>query len=156
MSKPRPTLEWLHVCDYAFRDEQGKVGMIGLFDTLASAKLPGRLPMFCVAFGVTDGVGEYNMGLQVIAPSGKVVDLKLPPIQLHNKKQKARAVLRLAGMPFEEYGQYVFRLVIEGSPVAAPVHALDHVEPPKQPGQGAGPGGSALGSIPPPPDFRQN
>ena len=87
MSKPRPTLEWLHVCDYAFRDEQGKVGMIGLFDTLASAKLPGRLPMFCVAFGVTDGVGEYNMGLQVIAPSGKVVDLKLPPIQLHNKKQ---------------------------------------------------------------------
>ena len=60
-TKPTPTLEWLHVCDYAFRDEQGKLCMIGLFDTLASLRLPGRLPVFCVAMGLTDGLGQYDI-----------------------------------------------------------------------------------------------
>jgi len=151
MTRPNPSLEWLHVCDYAFRDEQGKLCMIGLFDSLHSVQLPGRLPVFSVAFGLTDGQGDYQVGLQIVAPSGKVVDLPLPPVRLQARKMKARAVVRLAGLPFEEFGTYIFRLVIEKQPQDYPVHELVHNQ--AQPPQGNKPTGS---HFPPPPDFRGN
>ncbi len=128
MSKPLPTLEWLHVCDYAFRDEQGKLCLIGMFDSLASLRLPGRLPVFAVAIGLADGQGQYDIALRVEAPSGKHVELKLPPVVLQQRKSKARAVIRLSAMPFEEFGPYTFRLVLDGQPVEYPVHVIDHLE----------------------------
>ena len=151
MSNPLPTLDWLHVCDHAFRDETGKLCMIGLFDSLASVQLPGRLPMLCVALGLSDGIGDYEVGLQIEAPSGKAQNMKLPTVNLADRKAKARAVIRLAGMPFEEFGTYTFRLVLGGAPVEWPVHRLDHVEAPQQQG-GALPQGNPSG-MPPLPDF---
>lgn len=127
-NKPLPTLEWLHVCDYAFRDEHGKLCLIGLFEALHSVRLPGFLPMYCVAIGLTDGQGEYRCGLQIIAPSGKVIDLALPPVSLRDRHAKARAVIRLASMQFEEFGRYLFRLKIDDQPIEYPVHVLDHQE----------------------------
>lgn len=126
--KPPPTLEWLHVCDHAFRDEQGKLCLIGMFDSLASLRLPGRLPVFCVAIGLTDGQGQYEVALRIEAPSGKHVEMQLPPMVLQSRKAKARAVIRLSALPFEEFGPYVFRLVVDKQPLDYPVHVIDHLE----------------------------
>jgi hypothetical protein len=153
MTKPLPTLEWLHVCDHAFRDETGKLCMIGLFDSLASQELPGRLPVLCVALGLADGMGDYEVGLQIEAPNGTAQNMKLPPVNLADRQAKARAVIRLAGMPFEEFGTYTFRLVLDGAPIEWPVHRLDHVQ--AQP-QGSAPPGDPGAGMPPPPDFMQN
>jgi len=150
--KPWPELEWIHVCDHAFRDEHGKLCLIGMFDNLASQQLPGRLPVFSVAFGLSGGQGEYELGLQVEAPSGKAVNMKMPPLRLADRRAKVRTVLRLAGMPFEEFGTYVFRMVIDGAPLAEPVHRLVHEQAQQQGAQGTGP---AQG-FPPPPDFPMN
>lgn len=153
MSNALPTLEWLHICDYAFRDEQGKLCMVGLFDSLHSVDLPGQLPVFSVAIGLADGKGSYKVGLRIEAPSGGIVDLQLPPVLLADRQAKARAVIRLAGLPFEEFGTYIFRLILEGQPVAAPVHRLEHVKlhgkAPEVNAPSSGPG------LPPPPDFPQ-
>ena len=154
MSNPLPTLEWLHVCDHAFRDETGKLCMIGLFDSLASVELPGRLPMLCVALGLCDGIGDYEVGLQIESPSGQSQNMKLPAVNLADRNAKARAVIRLAGMPFEEFGRYTFRLVLNGAPVEWPVHKLDHVQAQQQ--GSAPPGDPGVGQMPPPPDFPQN
>lgn len=151
--KPFPQLEWIHVCDHAFRDEQGKLCMIGMFDNLASMQLPGGLPSFCVAFGLTGGQGEYEVGLQVEAPSGKAVNMKMPAMRLTEPRAKVRTVLRLQGMPFEEYGTYTFRMVIEGAPLAEPVHKLDHLQAQQQ---GGPPQASMPQGFPPPPDFPMN
>jgi len=156
MSKPLPTLEWLHVCDHAFRDEQGKLCLIGLFDTLASVELPGRLPVFSVAIGMCDGEGQYEVGLQIEAPSGKAVNMKLPPVQLASKASKARAVVRLAGMPFEEFGTYTFRLILDGMPLEWPAHVLQHLQAQPQGNGGGSMAGGASATMPPPPDFPQN
>jgi hypothetical protein len=134
MSKPLPTLEWLHVCDHAFRDEQGKLCLIGMFDSLASLRLPGRLPVFAVAIGLTDGQGQYEIAIRVEAPSGKHVDLKLPPVTLQQRQSKARAVIRLSAMPFEEFG-----LILDGQPVDYPVHVIDHLEARQAPPAGPPP-----------------
>lgn len=151
--KPFPTLEWIHVCDHAFRDEHGKLCLIGMFDNLASMQLPGRLPVFCVAFGITGGRGEYELGLQIEAPSGKAVNMKMPPLRLNERNARVRTVLRLQGMPFEEWGTYVFRMVIEGAPLAEPVHRLDHMRAEQQ---GQGTTQSMPQGFPPPPDFPMN
>jgi hypothetical protein len=153
MSKPLPTLDWLHVCDHAFRDETGKLCMIGLFDSLASVELPGRLPMLCVALGLSDGIGDYEVGLQIEAPSGTANNMKLPAVNLADRKAKARAVIRLAGMPFEEFGTYTFRLILDGMPMEWPVHQLEHVQAQQQ---GGGAPQGVPGAMPPPPDFPQN
>ena len=128
IGKPLPTLDWLHVCDHAFRDEQGKLCLIGMFDSLASLQLPGRLPVFCVAIGLTDGQGQYDVALRVEAPSGKHVDMQLPPTVLQSRQTKARAVIRLSAMPFDEFGRYVFRLVVDKQPVDYPVHVIEHLQ----------------------------
>lgn len=128
MGKPVPTVEWLHVCDHAFRDEAGKLCLVGLFDALHSRQLPGRLPMMAAAVGITDGVGEYQIGLQVVAPSGKIMDLELPPLRLPERHAKQRAIVRLSGLPFEEFGRYEFRLKIDGQPIEYPCHRIDHLQ----------------------------
>jgi len=87
-----------------------------------------------VAMGLTDGKGQYGVALQVEAPSGKTVDMPLPPLQLTERAHKQRAVIRMAGMPFEEFGTYTFRLMIDAQPVDWPVHRLDHVESQPPPG----------------------
>ncbi|RMH04114.1 MAG: hypothetical protein D6702_04085 [Planctomycetota bacterium] len=143
MGKPIPTVEWIHVCDHAFRDESGKLCLIGLFDALHSRQLPGRLPTMAAALGITDGEGEYQVGLQVVTPSGKVIDMDLPPLHLPDRRAKQRAVVRLTGMPFEEFGRYVFRLRIDGQPQEYPCHTIDHFEMPAAEGQAAGGAGSA-------------
>jgi len=150
MTNPLPTVDWLHVCDHAFRDEQGKLCLIGLFDTLASQELPGRLPMLSVAIGLSDGDGEYEIGLQVTAPSGKSVNMKLPSVQLADPRAKARAVIRLNGMPFEEFGTYAFRLILDGAPIEWPCHYLEHSQI-QAPTNGPDPG-----SMPPPPGSFSN
>jgi hypothetical protein len=149
MTNNLPTVDWLHVCDHAFRDEQGKLCLIGLFDTLASQKLPGHLPLLSVAIGLSDGEGSYEIGLQVSAPSGKTVNMKLPPVQMANRKAKARAVIRLNGMPFEEFGTYVFRLVLNGAPIEWPCHTLEHSQIQSPPNQEAP-------NMPPPPGSFSN
>jgi len=150
MSKPIPTVEWLHICDHAFRDEFGKLCIIGMFDALHSQQLPGRLPMLSVAIGITDGDGEYDIALQVEAPGGKTVDMKLPTLQLLQRNQKQRAVIRLAGMPFDEFGTYTFRLKIDNQPVEWPAHRLDHLQAPQAPGNS---NEQVPPAIPPPPGF---
>ena len=148
MGKPLPSLEWLHICDYAFRDEFGKLCLIGLFDALHSRQLPGRLPMFCVAIGLTDGKGRYEAGLNIIAPSGQTVDMKLPPVELADRSAKARAVIRLASMPFHEFGRYTFKLKIDHQPIDYPVHLLDHLQVEQAAGQGGPPGAASGGENP--------
>ena len=109
--------------------------------------------MLSVAIGVTDGMGEYEIALQVQAPSGKMVDMKLPNLNLQQLQQKQRAVIRLAGMPFEEFGTYVFRLKIHGQAVAAPAHKLDHLQAQNQTQAGQSQPAQNQPTIPPPPGF---
>jgi hypothetical protein len=132
MGKPIPTVEWIHICDHAFRDEAGKLCVVGMFDSLHSRQLPGGLPMMAAAIGITDGEGEYEIALQVVTPQGRVIDMQLPPLRLPERQAKQRAVVRLNGMPFEEFGRYTFRMKIDGQPVDSPCHTLDHFELPEQ------------------------
>lgn len=150
MPKPLPQLEWLHICDYAFRDEHGKLCLIGLFDALHSHTLPGKLPVFSVAIGLTDGQGQYQSALLIEKPSGETLELPLPPIQLKDRHAKARAVIRLASLPFEEFGKYTFKLKIEGQPLDYPVHTIDHLQIQGQQGDRTGP------APPTPPGFGSN
>ena len=92
-----------------------------MFDNLASAQLPGRLPVFCVAFGITGGQGQYELGLQVESPSGKAVNMKMPQMQLQDPRASGCApCCAWPGMPFEEFGTYTFRMVVDGVPLAEP------------------------------------
>jgi uncharacterized protein DUF6941 len=157
MEKPVPTIEWIHVCDNAFRDEAGKMCLIGMFDSLYSRKLPGHLPLFSVAIGMTGGQGSYEIGLQVELPSGKMIDMKMPTVELPEPSVKARAAVRLNNFPFEEFGTYTFRVSLEGQPVAFPNHTLTHLEVQPQESSVSGaeiPAGPGGPGFPPPPDFQ--
>ncbi len=76
--------------------------------------------------------------------------MKLPPVKLADKRAKARAVIRLNGMPFEEFGTYTFRLILDGAPIEWPCHTLEHsqIQAPTN--------GPDTGTMPPPPGSFSN
>lgn len=156
MDQPVPTVEWIHVCDNAFRDESGKMCLVGMFDSLYSQQTPGRLPVFAVAIGLTGGQGQYDIGIQIATPSGKEINMKMPPVELPDPSVKARAAVRVTAFPFEEFGTYTFRVLMGDQPVAFPNHTMTHLEVrPQEPSQTAGePAGIGGPGMPPPPDFR--
>jgi len=156
MAQPVPTVEWIHVCDNAFRDESGKMCLVGMFDSLYSQQAPGRLPIFSVAIGLTGGEGQYDIGIQVLSPSGKELNMKMPPVELPEPSVKARAAVRITSFPFEEFGTYTFRVLLADKPIAFPNHTLAHVEVQPQEASQTGPAPTGIGGpgMPPPPDFR--
>lgn len=157
MDQPVPTVEWIHVCDNAFRDEAGKMCLVGMFDSLYSQQTPGRLPVFSIAIGITGGEGQYDLGIQVLTPSGKEINMKMPPVELPDPTIKARAAVRINSFPFEEFGVYTFRVLLAEKPVAFPNHTIAHVQvdpPESQSGPAAEPAGLGGPGMPPPPDFR--
>lgn len=158
MDQPVPTVEWIHVCDNAFRDEAGKMCLVGMFDSLYSQQTPGRLPVFAVAIGLSGGQGRYDIGIQVVTPGGKQINMNMPQVELPEPNVKARAAVRVTSFPFEEFGTYTFRVLLGGEPVSFPNHTLAHVQvQPREDGPGGGePSPTGIGgpNMPPPPDFR--
>jgi hypothetical protein len=45
-------IAFAHLCDFAFRGENGKLGVIGIFERLAGQEFPLRHPMAYLAIGI--------------------------------------------------------------------------------------------------------
>jgi hypothetical protein len=43
------TVDYMHICDYAFPAQNGKPGVIGIFDWIGSPAFPALHPMMCIA-----------------------------------------------------------------------------------------------------------
>ena len=113
-------IEVFTLCDAA-ADYQGRLNILGIFDTIFAANLPALHPQCAVALRIRFSKveeGKHSLTLHIVDNDGNMI---IPPlngefgIQLAgNDRQGAiNLVLNLQGLPFSRYGEYAVNLVID-------------------------------------------
>lgn len=63
--------DWLIICDHTFRDELGKVCLIGVFDQIAVADVPTTLRRMALAFRFSGTPRDHvTSSIRVVLPKG--------------------------------------------------------------------------------------
>jgi hypothetical protein len=102
--------EWIIVCDYAFRAERGKLGMIGVFDTVFVKQLPTKHSRAAICFNIVGEPGEHvEIKLEVIGPTGQVV-LKTNTEFTLPDAGSAQGLIDVQGLVLSELGRYAVQV----------------------------------------------
>jgi len=114
-------IEIFTLCDAA-ADYQGRLNILGVFDTIFAPQMPARHPFCSVAlrirFQMTER-GQHRLTLHIVDDDGNLV---IPAIvaafsvEIPSNSQIASAnlVLNLGQLQFKNYGEYAINLAIDG------------------------------------------
>jgi hypothetical protein len=114
-------IEVFTLCDAA-ADYQGRLSILGIFDTIYAAKLPAAHPQCSVALRIRFKkveTGNHALTLHIVDYDGNMI---IPPlngqfgIQLNGQEQQGAVnlILNLQGLIFKSHGRYAVNLVIDG------------------------------------------
>ena len=109
------------LCDAA-TDSQGKLNLLGTFDSIWAATLPARHPQCSVTVRLRFSRiedGEHKITIHLVDEDGKLI---VPPLDANlqvrfaEEEQTAVAnlVLNIQGMNIEKYGEYSVNLAVDG------------------------------------------
>lgn len=105
---PDVKLHTLLLCDYAITAQDGKISAVGIFSQINVMRLPashGR----CFVVAILEATpGAHEIGLQVIAPSGKPTLQQAPRLRIEvpPTATSANIVADLKGLRLEEIGRH--------------------------------------------------
>ena len=113
-------VEVFTLCDAA-ADYQGRLSILGIFDTIFAASLPATHPQCSVALRIRFSKveeGKHSLTLHIVDYDGKMI---IPPlngefgIQLTGNDQHGTVnlVLNLQGLTFNRLGEYAVNLAID-------------------------------------------
>lgn len=118
------------LCDAA-ADYQGRLNILGVFDSIFSKTVPAVHPHCSVAlrirFSRTE-VGEHSLFLHIVDYDGKMV---IPPLdgkfivemQDHERYGAINLVLNLQGLTFNSFGEYAVNISVDRHQIASlPFH----------------------------------
>lgn len=130
-SKRPPEVSWIHCCDYAALGANNKGILVGIFNRVLVDKVPFTPPLpFYVVFELTDGLGEYDVGLQIEPPGGEIATI--PPRKMLLPHPLATAAwIGALGYRFDCIGKYGIVPVIDGEPHLAKRTVIDVVRKPQ-------------------------
>ena len=114
-------IEIFTLCDAA-ADYQGRLNILGVFDTIFAPHLPARHPFCSVALRMRFQMserGQHRLTLHIVDDDGNLV---VPPVEgafgveMPGNSQIASAnlVLNLGQLQFNNYGEYAVNLAIDG------------------------------------------
>ena len=115
-SKALPEMIAVLVCDNIFTDTASqKHSLQGVFTRMQSVDPSKPLRRFSIFVKLFGGVGEFNFGIEIADPKGKVVvqkpDLLTPTFEPDNV---AEIVLSVHGVHLREAGRYRIFPVLDG------------------------------------------
>lgn len=113
-------VEVFTLCDAA-ADYQGRLSILGIFDTIFAENLPALHPQCSVALRIRFSKveeGKHSLTLHIVDYDGNMI---VPPlngefgIQLlgNDRRGMINLVLNLQGLPFNRYGEYAVNLAID-------------------------------------------
>jgi hypothetical protein len=114
-------IEAFLLCDAA-TDQQGKLNVLGAFDTIFAPKLPAKHPACAIAARIRFErieEGDHPIKLNIIDDDGKSIGPKLEGnVSVHTQNDADSSVINLIlniqGLEFKAYGQYRIDLAIDG------------------------------------------
>jgi len=111
------TLRWAEVCDYVVEESRGKIGLIGLFDTLYTASFPAVHPDFWVASKLEGTPNErVAIEIDVVGPDGELISHVGPIEGRIGPGGYHYLVGRFMNARFEKEGRYEIRIRPQGGP----------------------------------------
>jgi D-3-phosphoglycerate dehydrogenase len=118
---PTPMLNAMLVADAAIREEgTGKVSLIGIFEQIAAAVFPCRHHALAVYAKMTDAVGSYDVGLELVRLEAETrIGEGRATIQARSRLEAVEVIFHLGGLTFPAPGRYEFRLAANGRHVGS-------------------------------------
>jgi hypothetical protein len=112
----QPTIKLAVLCDYAFRTQDNKLSIIGIFSQISIADMGGASPPFFVVISLGLDVGTHNVQFGVVDPMGQQL-LPDPPtfdVEVDTPGADTDLLLQFNGLPLARPGIYQVQLFVEG------------------------------------------
>jgi hypothetical protein len=119
-------VEIFTLCDAA-ADYQGRLSILGVFDTIFAPQLPARHPHCAVALRMTferTEQGEHSLVLHIVDMDGRFVVPELKgafgvEIPEGSGRASVNLVLNLGQIQFDKYGEHAINIAVDGHQVGS-------------------------------------
>jgi hypothetical protein len=122
-------VEYMHPCDYAFIAQNGKPGIIGIFENISAPSFPVQHPMMSVAVQLRGQAGHIvPVRLVIEAQDGEKV-AEIPEQSLTLGSEGGGFLnANLFGLVFKKAGRYTITVLSQGAVLATQTLKLLKVE----------------------------
>ena len=111
------TCEWAILCDYTFKDERGKMCVIGIFDRIFAVNVPTHQNQAAIVMKLTGDVGEkVEFKAEIIRPTGGTLG-KITGNGTINDSGTLEINVNVQRMPLPDWGIYSFNIQVSEGPV---------------------------------------
>lgn len=111
-----PTIKLALLCDYAFRTQDNKLSIIGVFSQISLADLPSASPPFFVVISLGLDRGTHQVQFGLVDPMGQQVVPDAPAfdVEVESAGADTDLLLQFNGLPLQRSGIYQVQLFVEG------------------------------------------
>ncbi len=115
-----PKINWMYLCDYAYKDVAGKTSIIGMFTDINALQLPAKYQQLFTIMEL-DKVDSETFKLEVVisSPSEKEITKKIvqeiKPQGNSGKVIKLTMIYAFYGIDLLEAGEYHLLLFLDGN-----------------------------------------
>ena len=111
-----PTVKLALLCDYAFRTQDNKLSIIGVFSQISLADLPAASPPFFVVMSLSLDKGSHQVQFGLVDPMGQQVVPDAPAfdVEVESAGADTDLLLQFNGLPLQRAGIYQVQLFVAG------------------------------------------
>ena len=115
-----PKINWMYMCDYAYKDMAGKTSIIGMFSDINTLKLPVKYQQIFTILEVEKVASEvFDLEVTISSPSEKEITKRLGKqigAQAQSDKViKLTMIFAFYGVNLSEAGEYHLLLFLNGN-----------------------------------------
>jgi hypothetical protein len=108
------TIEYLHICDYAFPAEGGKPCVIGIFDVIHATTFPAMHPHMAIALRLRGHADEVvPVKIELARPNGDVLTTLESDVTV-GQDGSSFIAMNMINMQFPDPGRYIFKVTSAG------------------------------------------
>ena len=117
--------EWAILCDYTFKDEQGKICVIGIFDRIVAASVPTKQHQAAIVMKFTGNADEkVKFKVEIVRPTGGLLGTITGESKL-DTSGTLEVNLNLKELPLPDWGPYVFSIYANDAPAKPLTFTVD-------------------------------
>lgn len=115
-----PKINWMYLCDYAYKDVAGKTSIIGMFTDINALQLPTKYQQLFTIMEL-DKVDSETFKLEVVISSPSEKEITKRIVQEVKQQGSAGKVIKLTmiyafyGIDLLEAGEYHLLLFLDGN-----------------------------------------
>jgi hypothetical protein len=126
------TVDYLHVCDYAFADQGGKQCIIGIFEGIWAVNFPATHPVMAIAMRVRGKAHELmSLKIELVRPSGDVLATMQGEVTM-GPDGSALMQVNMASVTFPDAGRYAIKVLSGGQTLTSHAIQVQKAQPPLQ------------------------